>query len=137
MASVNAIRRDQLALHTLRTLRFHGSTNDQVLAYSKTAHGGPAPDPSRPAEAPVLVVANLDPHGPQAAVLRLDLGALGVDATRPYVAEDLLGGETYVWHGSEPYVELHPDRQPGHVLRIVQDDAPAAGPAPTWETPGQ
>ena len=123
VAAVNRIRRDQLALHTQRTLRFHDVGNDRLLAFSKTAHAGPDVDPARSADNTVLVVVNLDPDGPQAGVLGLDLGALGVDGTRPFEATDLLGGETYRWEGPNPYVELHPDRQPAHVLRLSQPPA--------------
>ena len=120
VAAVNRIRRDQLALHTQRTLRFHESGSDQLLAFSKTAHLGPDVDPARSADNTVLVVVNLDAHGASSGVLGLDLGALGIDGTRPYEATDLLGGETYTWEGPNPYVELHPDRQPAHILRLAQ-----------------
>ena len=62
LAELNRIRRDQLALHTLRTLRFHGVDNDALLCFSKTAHAGPSVDPDRPEQASMLVVVNLDPH---------------------------------------------------------------------------
>jgi len=124
LAAVNRIRRSQLALHTTRTLRFHGITNDLLIAYSKTAHDGPDPDPARPHRNPVLTVVNLDPSGSQAGILELDLAALGVDPTRPYSAHDLLTDRYYEWHGPDPYVELHPSDRPGHVMRISQLPVP-------------
>ena len=120
ITAVNRARRDQLALHAQRTLRFHEASDDHLLAFSKTAHPGPDVDPARPADDTVLVVVNLDPDGVRSGVLGLDLGALGVDGTRPYEVTDLLGGETYTWHGANPYVELHPERVPAHVLRVTQ-----------------
>lgn len=120
VASLNRIRRDQLALHTLRTVVVHGVDDDALLAFSKTAHGGPSVDPSRPAEATVLVVANLHDAEVRAGTCSLDLAALGVDPARPYLAHDLVGGETWTWEGAHPYVELHPDRAPLHILRITQ-----------------
>ena len=61
MGQLNRIRRDHLALHTLRTLRFHGSDNDASLCFSKTPHAGPSVDPREPSAATVVVVVNLDP----------------------------------------------------------------------------
>jgi starch synthase (maltosyl-transferring) len=120
IARVNAIRNEQLALHTTRTLRFHGATKDQLIAYSKTTHEGPDPDPAAPQRNPVLCVVNLDPHAPQSDVLALDLGALGIDASRPFQVHDLLSDQHYTWQGPNPYVELHPGDRPGHVLRVSQ-----------------
>ena len=120
LAALNRIRRDQLALHTLRTLRFHPVGNDVMVCFSKTTHRGPSTDPNQPGAASVLVVVNLDPDRTQAAMVDLDLAALGVDGGRPYLVEDLLGGRAYVWQGGQAYVELHPDQQPGHVFRVTQ-----------------
>ena len=49
IAEINAIRRDHLAFHTLRTLRFHGCDNRALVCFSKTPHAGPVcrPHPSR------------------------------------------------------------------------------------------
>ena len=120
LTELNRIRGEQLALHTLRTLRFHGADNDALICFSKTAHTGPSSDPSDPGRASVLVVVNLDPHGTQGGVVDLDLWALGVDPDRPYTVTDLLGGDTYTWSGSRAYVELDPGRRPAHVFRVAQ-----------------
>ena len=42
------------------------------------------------------------------------------DGERPYEVRDLLTDRTYTWSGASAYVELHPDRQPGHIFRIAQ-----------------
>jgi starch synthase (maltosyl-transferring) len=120
---VNRARHDQLAFRTNRTLRFHGAPNDQLIAYSKVPHAGPDADPTRAAHNPVLVVVNLDAHHGQAAVLDLDLAALGIEPDRPYDAHDLLSGRHFTWEGAHPYVELHPSDQPGHLLRLSQPPA--------------
>ncbi|MCC5951628.1 MAG: alpha-1,4-glucan--maltose-1-phosphate maltosyltransferase [Acidimicrobiia bacterium] len=120
LTMLNTIRRDHRALRTLRTLRFHGATDEQLLVFSKTTYEGPVTDPSRPVDNPVVVVVNLDPDHIRLGELRLDLSALGIDDRRPYLAHDALGGETYEWAGSTPYVELHPQRLCAHVLRLAQ-----------------
>ncbi len=76
----------------------------------------------------MLVVVNLDPHRPESGTLDLDIGALGLDPVRSYTVEDLLGGRTFTWRGSRPWVELDPAHHPAHVLRVSQapaDDRPS------------
>jgi starch synthase (maltosyl-transferring) len=111
IAALNAARRTHPALRELRTLRFHGSTDDEhLVVYSKTA-----PDGSDP----VLVVVNLDPFAAHEGLLHLDLGALGVPISGSYEAYDELTGEAWVWHGSEPYVRLDPSEpREAHVLAL-------------------
>ena len=121
MGRLNRIRRDHLALHTLRTLRFHGSDNESILCFSKTAHAGATVDPTQPGAAVVVVVVNLDPLAPQAATLHLDLAALGVDPWRPFEAVDLLGDRTYTWTGQDNWVRLDPTLAPAHIFRLAQE----------------
>src|SRR5439155_22051087 len=56
IARVNMIRRENPALQTDRTLRFHSIDNDYLLAYSKT-------DPR--AGNTILTVVSVDPYHPQ------------------------------------------------------------------------
>ncbi len=124
IADLNRARHDQLALHTLRTLRFHPVDGEQLLCYSKTAHDGADPHPDRPHRNPVLAIANLDPAWPQAGLVHLDLPALGIDPARPFGVQDLLTGRSFTWAGSDNYVELHPATEPGHLLRVSQEPPP-------------
>ncbi len=120
LAELNRIRQDQLALHTLRTLRFHGVDNDQLLCFSKSAHAGPAVDSEDPHAATVVVVANLDPFHEQRGTVTLDLASIGLDPDRAYEVHDLLADQMFEWSGASNYVELHPDVAPGHIFRIAQ-----------------
>jgi len=63
-------------------------------------------------------VVNLDPNFTQSGFVTLPLDALAIPQDRGYEAEDLLTGERYLWHGERNYVELHPTRQSGHILKI-------------------
>jgi starch synthase (maltosyl-transferring) len=120
LAELNRIRHEHLALHTLRTVRFHPVDNDQLLCFSKTTYEGPSTDPADRPRATMLVVANLDAEHEQHGTVSLDLDALGVDGARPYEVHDVLCDRSFTWTGPVNYVELHPDVQPGHVFRVTQ-----------------
>jgi starch synthase (maltosyl-transferring) len=108
ITAINRSRRAHPAFAELRTLRFHGSTNDQILVYSKTDQFGGDP---------MLVMVNLDPYHTHEATLSLDLGALGVGHDGSCEAVDELTGSTFLWTGSTPYVRLSPEL-PAHICRI-------------------
>ncbi|MGH9244104.1 MAG: alpha-1,4-glucan--maltose-1-phosphate maltosyltransferase [Acidimicrobiales bacterium] len=115
IAQINEIRHRHPAFAELRTIRFHGSANDQIIAYSKT-------DPT--GGDPVLVVVNLDPHHTHETTLFLDLGAIGMPEHGRYEAHDEVSGRTFEWEGSNPYVKLDPDR-PAHICALrVRVSAP-------------
>jgi starch synthase (maltosyl-transferring) len=104
---LNEIRLDNRALHRLKNLRFHDSNNPNILAYSKTE-----------GENIILCVVNLDPHNRQAATLNLDLAAMGLVNENIYGVYDLMTHESYVWSGRYNYVELSPQKEVLHVLKI-------------------
>ena len=106
---VNAARRDNPALQQDRGLVFFPIDNDEMICFAKIDPAG---------ENAVLVVVNLDPHHVQAGWVTLDLDALGVDATRPFQAHDVLSGARFLWSGARNYVQLDPSRSPAHVFRV-------------------
>jgi starch synthase (maltosyl-transferring) len=107
IALVNKIRRENAPLQQNATLRFHETTNDQLVCYSKTA-----------GENAILVIANVDPHNTQSGYVELDLEALHVDPTRSFQVHDLLSGARHSWLGSRNYVQLNPHVVPAHIFRI-------------------
>jgi len=111
IARLNGIRRENPALQTDRTLRFHEVGNEQLTAYSKSA---------TEAENLILTVVNLDPHTTQGGWLDLSLESLGLDDERPFQVHDLLTEARYIWQGPRHYVELNPQVVPAHVFRIRQ-----------------
>jgi starch synthase (maltosyl-transferring) len=104
---VNRIRRENPALQTNATLRFHPADNDQVVCYSKTA-----------GENVIVTAVNLDPHHVQASWVHLDLDALGLERDQAFQVHDLLTGARYLWHGSRNFVQLDPHQVPAHVFRV-------------------
>jgi len=113
IALVNRIRRENPALQSDRTLRFHRADNEQILCYSKTAGGASDSEKNL-----ILVAVNLDASVPQAAWVDLDLAALGLEPEEPFQVHDLLTGARYLWHGSRNFVRLDPNQVPAHVFRI-------------------
>ena len=109
IAKVNGIRNSNAALQSDWSLKFFETENDQIICYSKESE-----DRSNL----ILAVVNLDPHHTQAGFVNLPLWELQITEDRAYEVEDLLTGERYLWHGPRNYVELHPDRIPGHILKI-------------------
>jgi starch synthase (maltosyl-transferring) len=106
---VNQIRHEHQALQRNESLVFHGSSNDQVLVYSKRSLD--------PAHA-ILVVANMDPHHRQSSWVDLSLDVLGLNPGETFQLHDLLSGDRFLWHGPHNFVELDPSHSPAHIFRV-------------------
>ena len=111
IARVNHIRRENPALQSDLSLRFHSVDNDSLICYSKRTE-----DLSNV----ILVVVNLDYRYKQAGWVDLSLEELGLDRGKSYKVHDLLADATYRWQGSRNYVELDPQRIPAHIFRVHQ-----------------
>nr|WP_317617782.1 alpha-1,4-glucan--maltose-1-phosphate maltosyltransferase [Streptomyces sp. SDr-06] len=117
ITALNRIRRRHPALRQLRSVHFHDTGNDALIAYSKRAGSNT-----------IVVVANLDPHHTQEATVSLDMPALGLAWDESVPVRDELTGETYHW-GRANYVRLEPGRAPAHIL--VLRPSPPIGGSPT------
>jgi len=122
IARVNRIRNGNPALHRNETIRFHPVDNDQILAYSKT-------DPS--GDNRILTVVSLDPDHRQSGWLDLDPGTVGIGEEAPFLADDRLGGDRYLWEGRRHYVELDPAVCPAHIFRLAPGPGAGVEPAST------
>jgi starch synthase (maltosyl-transferring) len=111
ITKLNAIRRDNPALHGNRSLHFHTIENPNLLCYSKSTAGF---------ENSILVAVNLDAVNEQAGWTDLDLEELGISPTESFVVEDLLTGARYTWRDRRNYVALQPGIQPAHIFRIAR-----------------
>jgi len=109
IARLNAIRRDNSALHSDWSLRFHPIGNEQMICYSKAAEDGANV---------ILTVVNLDPYHTQSGWVELDLQTLGVEPDVPYQVHELLSGARYLWHGARNLVQLNPAQAPAHIFRL-------------------
>jgi starch synthase (maltosyl-transferring) len=109
IALVNRIRRENPALHSDWSLRFHQIDNEQIIAYSKK-------DEERGNA--ILTVANLDPYHVQSGWVELPLEYFGINPNEPYQLHDLLTGARYIAYGPRNYVQLDPQGAPAHIFRI-------------------
>jgi starch synthase (maltosyl-transferring) len=109
IGKVNRIRRENVALHSDGSLRFHQVDNEQIIAYSKF---------SDDLLNIILVVVNLDPYHVQSGWVDLPLDVFHLDPRQPYQMHDLLTDTRYVWRGPHNYVELSPQLLPAHVFCI-------------------
>jgi len=109
ITAVNGIRKNNEALQSDWSLKFHPTDNDQIICYSKE---------SEDRGNLIVAVVNLDPHHTQSGFVTLPLDELQIPQDRAYEAEDLLTGNRYLWHGPRNYVELGPANLPGHILKI-------------------
>ena len=124
ITALNRLRRRHPALGQLRSLRFHETDNERVIAYSKR---GPLPG-NEGCPDTVLVVVNLDPHHTQEATVSLNMAALADSGLREaqlsgaesFPVCDELTGVTYHW-GRDNYVRLVPGGDtpaPAHIFAL-------------------
>ncbi len=109
IGSVNRIRRENPALQSDWSLRFHEIANDQLLCYSKRTS-----DWSNI----ILLMVNLSPHHVHSGWVELDLQSLGLDTEHPFQVHDLLTNAHYMWQGPRNYIELDPHSVPAHIFRV-------------------
>ncbi|MBB6629269.1 alpha-1,4-glucan--maltose-1-phosphate maltosyltransferase [Nocardioides sp. KIGAM211] len=111
LTRLNEIRRQHRSLQLLRNLRVHGSDDESVLVFSKSAT---LPDGSTDT---VVVVINLDPHATRETTVHLDLPALGLEWHDSFVVHDEITGADWSW-GAHNYVRLDPAHEPAHILTV-------------------
>ena len=109
ITKVNAIRRDNPALHELDNLRFYPADDDNILFYGKMT-----PDRSNM----VFIVVNLDPFDPHVAELEFPLEQMGLKQGDTFQVEELLTGRKHLWRSAKQGVKLEPDANPVEIYRI-------------------
>jgi starch synthase (maltosyl-transferring) len=126
---VNAIRRAQSALQYNDGLRFHLTSNDEIIAYSKVApfdfaQGRPFDAAQgKPWRGPrIFTVVSLNPHEMREGTVCLALDDYAVPDGERYTVRDLLTDLSYTWSGAWNYVKLDPSL-PGHIFLIERPSA--------------
>ncbi len=106
LTQLNAMRRTHPALQDLRSLRFHNTDSNDVIAFSKV-DGADA----------ILVICNLDPYSEHEATVWWDMGAIGLTDDAHFTAHDLVTDSTWTW-GAATYVRLRPWDNVAHVVHV-------------------
>ena len=109
IARVNRIRRENSALQSDRSLRFHPVDNSQIVCFSKSTED---------LQNVIVVVVNLDPYHTQAGWVELPLEQIGLLAQQPFQMHDLLTDAHYLWQGTRNYVQLDPQSVPAQIFRL-------------------
>ena len=109
ITKINAIRRDNPALHELDNLRFYPADDDNILFYGKMTS-----DRSNM----VFICVNLDPFDPHVAELEFPLEQMGLKQGDTFQVEELLTGRKHLWRSAEQGVKLEPDVNPVEIYRI-------------------
>ncbi|GAC1348763.1 MAG: alpha-1,4-glucan--maltose-1-phosphate maltosyltransferase [Vulcanimicrobiaceae bacterium] len=107
IARINAIRRENPALHDWRNITFYRADDDAVLFYGK-----------RTGDNVLLVAVNLDPFAARDALLWLPTGDFGIADDETYALEELLGQTRHLWRGSPHRWRLDPQTNPVAIFRI-------------------
>ncbi len=105
---LNAIRREHPALQLYDNLRFYPSEDNNITCYGKAT-----PDGSDR----VIVVVNLDPFDAHETWLDLPLAEWGLQPDEPFQVEDLITGETHLWHGRQ-HIRLDPHDEPARFYAV-------------------
>lgn len=119
LTRLNEIRRRHAAFGDLQNLTVQSTSDDALVAYSKTKtvrHGGSSYKDT------VIVVVNVDPHATREGTVWLDLETLDLDDADfnedgSFWVDDLLSGNSWKW-GTHNYVRLDPHYDPAHVLHV-------------------
>ena len=109
---LNAIRRDNPALHQLGNLRFYNAFNDQILLYGKMTKDNA-----------ILVAVNLDPRHAQSCDFEVPLWEFGLPDHASIDAEELLTGARIRWHGKIQRMHLDPNANPCAIWRLTATEA--------------
>ena len=109
IARVNRTRRDHIALQSNNSVKFHQTSNDQIICYSKQTEDF---------RDVMLMIVNLDPYNTQSGWVSLSLELMGIDPNQHFQIHDLLTDTHYTWYGEHNYVELNPYVLPAHVFWI-------------------
>ena len=106
---LNNIRQNNPALQDFRNTSFYPVDNDYLLFYIKATY-----DQSNI----IAVIVNLDPFNPQTGKVHFPLQTLGIDSEEPYLLQDQLGEERFIWSGSQNFITVDPLRAPAFVFKL-------------------
>ena len=81
-------------------MTFYNAFNGNILYFGK--HAPESADR-------ILVAISLNPHGPEEADFEIPLWEWGLPDSAALLAQDVLRGGSFVWHGKMQHMRLTPD----------------------------
>ncbi len=114
---LNRIRNGNPALHSHLNVRFHESSNEQVLYFSKSTQAVTG-DADRFGDNTLLVAINLDPFAAHDAAIDVPLWRFGLPDDAAVHVEELMSESRFTWHGRQQQIRLDPQQMPFAIWRI-------------------
>ena len=109
ISRLNQIRRSDPALHSHRGTEFLNAFDDAVLYYARSSPDG---------RNALLVAVNLDPGRAVEADIEIPLWRFGLPDGATIGAEELMRGQSLVWHGKRQRIRLDPADLPFAIWRL-------------------
>lgn len=109
---LNRVRRDNKALDSLRSLRFHQTESDQVIAYSKFVDDNV-----------VLVVCNLDPLREHTTMVHWNMAEIGLKWDAQFAVLEEITGNQWQW-SAHTFVRLNPYNNVAHIAKVISEVLP-------------
>jgi starch synthase (maltosyl-transferring) len=113
ITQLNRIRKANPALHSHLNLRFHESSSEHILVFSKSTRceGSGENSENRYGDNVLLVAINLDPYAAHDASFDVPLWRFGLPDHAALEVEDLMSESRFAWHGRQQHVHLDPQQQ--------------------------
>jgi starch synthase (maltosyl-transferring) len=118
ITQLNKIRKENRALRQYANLEIQHSENENILCFSKTTES---------LDDAILVAVTVDPYHQQTTFIHVPLSKFGITDSEPYIVEDLMTNERFVWTGSRNFIALDPHHRPAHIFRIRRRIGTEAG----------
>ncbi len=109
---LNAIRKNNPAFSSLRSLRFHPTDSPHVIAYSKQVGTNV-----------MLVVCTLDPFHEQSATVHWNMSELSMNWDSDFSVKDQITGNSWRWN-AHTFVRLNPYENVAHILAVTSPIKP-------------
>jgi len=109
IARVNRIRKENPALQSNESLRFHECDSEQILCFSKHTECF---------SNVIFAVINLDPHHTHGGWVHFPVEEMGLESGQGFQVHDLLSDARFLWHGSRNYLEIDPRVSPAFIFRV-------------------
>ena len=107
--TINHIRKENPALQSTWNIHFTRTDNDFLMSYIKLTE-----DKSNI----IWCIVNFDTEYQQSGFVEVPKQLLGIERNVNIKVTDLMSGDVYHWFNEWNYVELNPNQNPAHILKV-------------------